>query len=280
MAESTLLEQARQAGENIRGDLPLSANWAAAVNVAIARILQHLEQREADRDGAVKRVEDAVAFLKAYESVHHVSVGYESEAATRRPAQVPGEPKCKVCGWERRRHNGHPEPHEFEVECAAPVLDLCEVCGEGRTHRNHPVIAWIGAALPEGRHCFKSSLDALLAASQDEVDADLRSMGADPVAMAARGREFMRGKLDEPHLDLDELQRRCESIPLRIEDAYEFIGVARDALPKLIARVRELENPMWIAAARRNAICPDCNAKRDRAMCGDCRRRFPEAEHG
>jgi hypothetical protein len=153
---------------------------------------------------------------------------------------------------------------------AEPTLDLCEVCGEGRAHCNHPAIAWIGAALPEGRHHFKSSLDALLAASLDEVDADLRRMGADPDAIRARGQAFFEQQIAVPEdaLDLDALQRLCDAATpgpwdggsaivencdgLTVcefsdpaADASErdadFICAARDALPKLIARVRELE---------------------------------------
>lgn len=83
----------------------------------------------------------------------------------------------------------------------------------------------------------------------------------------------------------------CDVHELQIEGARTrernaaFIAAARDALPKLIAEVklhREVARArrLWIPASRRNAICPDCNAKRCQTMCGDCRRRFPEAKHG
>lgn len=57
-----------------------------------------------------------------------------------------------------------------------------------------------------------------------------------------------------------------------------FIAAARDALPRLIAQVRELENRLDLADQRTVAlmrmtapVCFGCNGKRTGTHCADCR---------
>lgn len=257
MTEPTLLQQARQYLERSHmfgGD---TAN--AARDHALYCILKHLEQREAASAGVVKCKEcgrhrehwvhdlsrvgytdpehpelashafgpemlaDRVAALEAMSESHThniASLFLDIDTLQKRdPAQVPSEPKCKVCG-----HVADSAPHrwgsdDFVKHDFEPDIALCD----------H--LAAQGEPKPPCAVCGR--LTGGCCTTKKEPSTDV--------------------------LDLDALQRLCDAAtpgPWRLGRLWvttadglskclainaRFVEIARDALPKLIARVRELE---------------------------------------
>jgi len=207
MTESTLLQQARDHFE--ASSRQPEARRRQLERVAFDLLLQHLEQQH---------------------------------AAMRGPAQVPGEPRCKVCGcveWSLAHAlSVNESAHEFVlpgVPVAALDLDelqrLCDAATPG-PWKFGDGYAWFTVDGPDGREVCETG-DATDAAHHD---------GA--FIAAAR-----------------------DALPKLIAE---------------VRRLREAErvNRLWIPAARRNAICFACNLKRNRSVCGDCRSRLREDDCG
>lgn len=207
MPEPTLLQQARQHMRNANN----------------TRSPRTIYQRE---------VANAVAALITLHEAQHATMSG--------PAQVPGEPRCKVCGLPESYnvHNGNFSGHRFE-----PIEPA-----------RQPV-AWAPG----------------LVATLDASDV----IGVEAV----------------PAIDLDELQRLCDTATpgpwdggsaivensdgLTVcefsdpaSDASErdadFICAARDALPKLIAQVRQLQAQVENADALREYADKRCLILADR----------------
>jgi hypothetical protein len=225
MTEPTLLQQARQ-----RLDMALEVHGvvrAANIGIALDRVLQYLEQRETAMRGPAQ-----------VPSEPKCKAGYPGcDCASFDP---PGrEPKCKGCGWERRRHNGHPEPHEFEPEMP---------------DEEHVRLQRELAGMRGQFKSFDLDLDSTRRGKLDApADLDLDELqklcdAATPGKWEADDAGYVR---DE---DGDELFERVG--PGRVADG-RLVAAARDALPKLIELVRKVQ-PITDVVDRAPR-CPKCH---------------------
>jgi hypothetical protein len=216
VTKPTLLQQARQSFDYARALPDAQANARFAhVGVAVNRILQHLEQQHADSSG---------------------------------PARTPGEPRCKVCG-----DVADSAPHRFGSD----------------DHVKHDFVPNDSTA---------DDRVAALEAMSEAHDHNIATLFRDLEGLQKPARTPSTAAV--PALDLDALQRLCDaatcgpweaddgSMTVRSDDVVvcdvdtglregdladaAFISAARDALPKLIARVRELQ-------AEADKLCDLCD---------------------
>jgi hypothetical protein len=266
VAEPTLLQQARHFLDAARSPRWGDRAYITELRVtmiadAFDRMLRHLEQREAATQSATamckecglhrqhwahdrtqdgntdpehpelkphtfdpKSVDARLVELEAMSEAHghNISTLFADldaylEHRMAKPAQVPDAPKCKVCGLPK-----HYYPVWVTYNDSRPNVPL---------HIYEPETP--DAPIPK-RGQTVQEYESMLAAS-------------------------------EPALDLDELQRLCDAAtegpwsydgagrvtgcgPLMPEGDAQFIAAARDALPKLIARVQQLQS--MVTAAR------------------------------
>ncbi len=260
-------------------------------------LLTYIEQRHADASGPARTPGEPASTLQRYAS------------APRDIPDYTREPKCKVCGclsWSLAHSLGQsPSAHAFVPPDDAPPT----VTQHDWVSTQEEPLLWFDSQ-EEFDHAAVERVAELQAATTDAGRARLRELqrAIDERTTAALKQQgiTLAGTLEA--LDLDALQRLCDAAtpgpwvysellasiggrdgalvcamttsqldeagdeqnPQAAADG-EFLEAARDALPRLIAKVRELQ------AAELSALCALAKAN-DRAHLAECRLQDVEVE--